>query len=182
MTEKQLLEMTRERGKNVTSAFPEVQLRLADGSMYEHPGKVSMVSGVIDQSTGTVSVRADFSNPDHLLKSGGTGSIIIPNDMANAIIIPQKCVSEVQNKKFVYTVGKDNKVKYTEIKIKPLDDGNDFIVTDGLKVGDRYVTNGIAKLSDGMEIEPITPEKYQQIINEQAKAMTAGDIVNAMKK
>ena len=174
--------MTREKGKNVTSAFPEVRLRLADGSMYEHPGKVSMVSGVIDQSTGTVSVRADFSNPDHLLKSGGTGSIIIPNDMANAIIIPQKCVLEVQNKKFVYTVDKDNKVKYTEITVTPIDDGTDFIVTDGLNIGDRYVTNGITKLSDGMEIVPITPEKYQQIINEQAKSMTAGDIVGAMKK
>ena len=55
-------------------------------------------------------------------------------------------------------------------------------VTDGLKTGDKYVTNGITKLSDGMEIVPITPERYQQKIDEQAKAMTAGDIVGAMKK
>ena len=55
-------------------------------------------------------------------------------------------------------------------------------MTDGLKVGDRYVTNGITKLNDGMEIVPITPERYKQKIEEQAKAMSAGDIVGAMKK
>ena len=97
-------------------------------------------------------------------------------------MIPQSCVSEVQNKKFVYVLGKDNKVVYTEIKVDPQNDGNNYIVTDGLKVGDKYVTNGITKLNDGMVIVPITPERYQQKIQEQAKEMTAGDIVGAMKK
>jgi membrane fusion protein (multidrug efflux system) len=97
-------------------------------------------------------------------------------------VIPQNCVSEVQNKKFVYLLGQDNKVKYSEIKVDPQTDGNNYVVTEGLKAGDKYVTNGITKLSDGMEIVPITPEKYQQKIDEQAKAMSAGDIVDAMKK
>ena len=70
----------------------------------------------------------------------------------------------------------------SEIKVDPQNDGNNYIVTDGLKAGDKYVTNGVTKLSDGMEIVPITPERYQQKISEQAKAMSAGDIVNAMKK
>ena len=73
-------------------------------------------------------------------------------------------------------------MKYTEIKVESQNDGNNYIVTDGLKVGDKYVTNGITKLNDGMEIVPITPERYQQKIQEQAKAMSAGDIVDAMKK
>ena len=64
----------------------------------------------------------------------------------------------------------------------PQNDGKTYIVTDGLKPGDKYVTNGITKLNDGMEIVPITPEKYQQKIQDQAKAMSAGDIVGAMKK
>ena len=97
-------------------------------------------------------------------------------------MIPQACVSEVQNKKFVYILDKDNKVKYTEIQVDPQTDGNNYIVTAGLKVGDKYVTNGITKLNDGMEIVPITPERYKQKIDEQAKAMSAGDIVDAMKK
>ena len=113
---------------------------------------------------------------------GGSGSIVIPHSNSSAIVIPQACVSEVQNKKFVYTLGKDNKVNYTEIQVAPQNDGKNYVVTDGLKVGDKYVTNGITKLSDQMEIVPITPERYQQKIQEQAKAMSAGDIVGAMKK
>ena len=89
---------------------------------------------------------------------------------------------EVQNKKFVYVLGTDNKVSYTEITVDPQNDGNTYIVTGGLKVGDKYVTNGITKLTDRMEIVPITPERYQQKIGEQAKEMSAGDIVNSMKK
>lgn len=163
-------------------SLPPVKLQLADGSIYAHEGKVIKMSGVIDQATGTVQLIATFTNPEKLLKSGGAGTIIIPRVASSAIIIPQSCVSEVQNKKFVYTLGKDNKVKYTEIKVDPQNDGNSFIVTDGLKAGDKYVTNGITKLNDGMEIVPITPERYQQKIEEQAKAMSAGDIVGAMKK
>ena len=184
LTEKDALAMSQAEGgqKAAMGAIPNVQLQLADGSVYAHEGKVTKMSGVIDPATGSIQVIALFPNPEKLLKSGGSGAIIIPKSNSDAIIIPQACVSEVQNKKFVYTLGKDNKVKYTEIKVDPQNDGNNYIVTDGLKVGDKYVTNGITKLNDGMEIVPITPEKYQQKIDEQAKAMSAGDIVGAMKK
>ena len=180
MTEKDALEMSKS-GEGLQK-LPAVKLKLADGTIYGHDGKVTKMSGVIDAATGTVQMIAVFPNPEKLLKSGGSGSIVIPHDNASAIVIPQSCVSEVQNKKFVYTVGKDNKVKYTEIKVSPQDDGVNYVVTDGLKVGDKYVTNGITKLNDGMEIVQITPERYQQKSKEQAKAMSAGDIVNAMKK
>ena len=180
MTEKDALEMSKS-GEGLQK-LPAVKLKLADGTIYGHDGKVTKMSGVIDAATGTVQMIAVFPNPEKVLRSGGSGSIVIPHDNASAIVIPQSCVSEVQNKKFVYTVGNDNKVKYTEIKVSPQDDGVNYVVTDGLKVGDKYVTNGITKLNDGMEIVQITPERYQQKIKEQAKAMSAGDIVNAMKK
>ena len=162
--------------------LPSVKLQLADGSIYGHEGKVTKMSGVIDQATGSVQLIALFQNPEKLLKSGGAGTIIIPRLANDVIIIPQSCVSEVQNKKFIYLVGSDNKVKYSEIKVDPQNDGMNYIVTEGLKTGDKYVTNGITKLTDGMEIKPITPERYQQKISEQAKAMSAGDIVNSIKK
>jgi membrane fusion protein (multidrug efflux system) len=162
--------------------LPSVKLQLADGSIYGHEGKVTKMSGVIDQATGSVQLIALFQNPEKLLKSGGAGTIIIPRLANDVIIIPQSCVSEVQNKKFVYLLGSDNKVKYSEIKVDAQNDGVNYIVTEGLKTGDKYVTNGITKLTDGMEIKPITPERYQQKISEQAKAMSAGDIVGAMKK
>jgi membrane fusion protein (multidrug efflux system) len=164
------------------SSLPAVKLQLADGSIYPHEGRVTKMSGVVDAATGSVQLIASFANPEKTLKSGATGNIIIPRQNSSVIIIPQACVSEVQNKKFVYLLDKDNKVKYTEIQVDPQNDGNNYIVTGGLKAGDKYVTNGITKLSDGMEIVPITPERYEQKIAEQAKAMSAGDIVNAMKK
>jgi membrane fusion protein (multidrug efflux system) len=163
-------------------SLPSVKLKLADGTIYGHEGKVTKMSGVIDQATGSVQLIAMFQNPEKLLKSGGAGTIIIPRQATDAIIIPQSCVSEVQNKKFIYLLGSDNKVKYSEIKVDVQNDGMNYIVTEGLKTGDKYVTNGITKLTDGMEIKPITPERYQQKISEQAKAMSAGDIVNSIKK
>lgn len=168
VTEKQLLELTRS-GK-AANAFPAVRLKLADGSIYDHPGKVNAVSGVIDQASGSVSVRADFANPDRLLKSGGTGSILVPFIASGVIVIPQSATVEVQNKKFVYVLGKDNKVKYTEIEVNAQNDGDNYIVTSGLKVGDKYVTNGITKLTDGMEIQPLTPAQYQKNIEDAKEA------------
>ena len=178
LTEKEAMSMTQAS----LGEMPSVQLRLADGTIYNHEGKVTKMSGVIDAGTGSVQIIALFPNPEKLLKSGATGSIVIPKSNSSAIVIPQGCVSEVQDKKFIYLLGEGNKVKYSEIKVDPQNDGKNYIVTEGLKVGDKYVTNGITKLSDGMEIVPITPEQYEQKIKDQAKEMTAGDIVGAMKK
>lgn len=184
MTEKDMLAMGKNAGglTGAIEAMPAVKLKLADGTEYGQEGRVTKMSGVIDAATGSVQIIAVFPNPEKVLKSGGSGAIIIPKSNTDAIIISQGCVSEVQDKKFVYILDKDNKVKYTEIKVDPQNDGNNYIVTEGLKTGDKYVTNGITKLSDGMEIVPITPEKYQQKIKDQASAMSAGDIVGAMKK
>ena len=180
MTEKDVLAM--QKNGSDLSSLPAVKLLLADGTIYAHDGKIVKMSGVIDATTGSVQMIAVFPNPERLLKSGGSGSIVIPRVNSSAIIIPQSCVSEVQNKKFVYVLGSDNKVKYVEIKVDPQNDGNNYIVIDGLKPGDKYVTNGITKLTDGMEIVPITPEQYQKKISDAAREMTAGDIVGAMKK
>ena len=168
MTEKDMLELSKIAGgtQAAINAIPPVKLQLADGTVYGHEGKVTKASGVIDASTGSVQLIAHFQNPERLLKSGGSGSIVISKNDNPAIIIPQSCVSEVQDKKFVYVLGKDNKVKYTEITVDPQTDGLNFIVRSGLKPGDKYVTNGITKLSDGMEIVPITPEQYQKKIED----------------
>ncbi|MBQ3877410.1 MAG: efflux RND transporter periplasmic adaptor subunit [Prevotella sp.] len=184
MTEKDMLTLSKADGglKGAVEQFPSVKLQLADGSIYGYDGTVAAISGVIDQATGTVQLKARFPNPESLLKSGGSGTIIVPRQNTGAIVIPQSVVMEVQNKKFVYLLNDSNKVQYTEIKVDPQDDGVNYIVTEGLKVGDKYVTNGITKLNDQMEIVPITPQRYQEKIQEQAKAMTAGDIVNAMSK
>jgi len=177
LSESQILNMSKTSGsiQAAIAAFPAVKLQLADGSIYNHPGKVVKMSGVIDATTGAVSLIAHFANPEKLLKSGGAGSIVVPNDDNNAIVIPQEACSQVQDKIFVYVVTKDNKVKYSEIKVNPQDDGKNYIVTSGLHVGDRIVVKGITKLTDGQQIKPITVQRYNQKIAEAAKLGEAQD-------
>lgn len=171
MTEKDLLEMSKSAGSvsQAISEFPEVKLQLADGTIFNQPGHISNVSGVIDATTGSVQVIARFPNPQHLLKSGGSGTIIVPSISTNAIVIPQEWAMEVQNKIFVYVMNDKNKVKYTEITVDPQNDGKNFIVRSGLKAGDKIVTNGLTKLQDGMEIKPITSEAYKKKIEDAEK-------------
>ena len=188
MSEREILALTRPSGsaQAAIAAIPDVKLQLTDGSIYNHPGKVVKMSGVIDAATGSLSLIAHFANPERLLKSGGAGQIVIPSEEANAVIIPQEATSEVQNKIFVYVVGKDNKVKYTEITVNPQNDGKNYIVTSGLKPGDRYVSKGITSLNDGMEIKPITEEQYLKKIDDAAKLGekqgSASGFVDVMKK
>lgn len=187
MSESQVLNLTKTAG-NVNAALnalPAVKLQLADGTLYNHPGKIVKASGVIDPSTGSLSLIAHFANPERLLKSGGAGQIIIPNDNNAVIQVPQEACSEVQDKIFVYKVGKDNKVVYSEIKVNPQNDGNNYVVTSGLSVGDRIVVKGITKLTDGQNIKPITVEQYQKKLDNAAKLAesqgTAKGFIDAMK-
>ncbi|WP_455669603.1 efflux RND transporter periplasmic adaptor subunit [Phocaeicola sp.] len=173
MTEKQLLEMTKAGGtlKEQLEKMPAVELQLADGTTYNEKGRIDAVSGVIEQSTGSVSMRAVFPNTNNILRSGGTGNVVFPYTMNDVILIPQTATQEIQDKKFVYVVGADNKVKHTEITVSPLDNGKQYIVTGGLKAGDRIVVEGVQILKDGQEIKPITPAektaKFEQALKDQ---------------
>jgi len=179
MTEKDVLELTEshEGMAAAISAYPPVKFLLATGDYYDQEGKVVKASGVIDPSTGSTQMIARFANPKHLLKSGGSGSIVIPHIATDAIVIPQEAVAQVQDKYFVYIVGKDNKVSYSEVTIDPNDDGKNYIITSGLKKGDRIVVKGITALTDGMEITPLTEEQYAEKLKK-AAAMGAdqGDL------
>lgn len=174
MTEKELLALVRQGGttQEILDKMPEVELRLADGSIYPEKGKIETLSGVIEQTTGAVSVRATFSNKLNILRSGGTGSVMVPYTEENALIIPQKATYEIQDKKFVYLLTDSSVVKTTEIETFNLDDGQSYVVTAGLKAGDKIVIEGISSLRDGMTIKPITPAesaaKVKAITEQQA--------------
>ena len=175
MTEKDIMELTKTAGSASAAigSLPPVKLKLADGTMYGEAGAVVKMSGLVDPATGSVSMIARFSNPNRLLKSGGSGSIVIPHTSSNAILIPQSATVTVQDKLFVYKVDANNKIHYTEITVNPQTDGNNYVVLTGLKVGDKIVTNGLTKLQDQMQIKPITEEQYKKKMADAAKAGAA---------
>ncbi len=157
LTEKDLLDLSEKGGIDAgIKSMPAVNLVLADGSVYPYQGKVATVSGVIENTTGAASVRALFDNPNGTLRSGSTGQISIPVVNKNVIVIPQKATFEVQDKRFVYTLNDSNKTVTTRVTVQNLSDGKTFVVLDGLKPGDRVVTEGVGtKVRDGMTISPV---------------------------
>lgn len=173
LTEKNILEMTQGQ-KSLAQAIaemPEVELQLADGTVYPLKGKVATVSGVIDASTGASSVRARFANPDGVLRSGSTGQVLIPNHEENVIIIPQKATFEVQDRRFVYVLNDSNKTVSTPITVSPLNDGQNYIVTGGLEKGQRVVVEGVGtKVRPDMVITPVDmAERAAQLAQQQAQ-------------
>lgn len=163
MTEKQMLALTREKGGIVAAMdkMPAVKLQLADGSEYPLAGNVSAISGVIEAGTGSVQMRATFANPERVLRSGGAGAILVPVKSEGCILVPQKATYDIQNKKFVYVVGDDNKVTGREIEVLVQNDGQNYIVVKGLKAGERIVVEGVNQLKTGNVIKPITPAQAE---------------------
>jgi membrane fusion protein (multidrug efflux system) len=156
--EKDFLSLTKGlEGKNLQEKFtrlPEVSLVMADNSVYGVPGKIETASGLVDQQTGAVNVRATFPNPEGILRSGGSGLVRIPQKIDSVIIIPQKTSYELQGKYFVYLVGADNKVHNTEIQVIAGNLKDSYVVTSGLNAGDKIVLEGIASLRNDTEIKP----------------------------
>jgi len=158
LNEKDFLILTKGlEGKNLQEKFtklPDVSLILADNSAYEKTGRIETASGLVDQTTGAVNIRATFPNTEGLLRSGGSGMVRIPQHVESAIIIPQKTTYELQGKYFVYVVGSDNKVHNIEIEVMVGNLKDSYVVTSGLKVGDQIVLQGIASLRNDAEIKP----------------------------
>lgn len=157
MNEKQLLSFNKTfKGSNTVEKLknvPEVSLLLVDDSEYNVKGKIATINGLVNPQTGTTEFRAEFKNPEGLLRSGSTGIIRLPIEQKDVIVVPQNAVFEVQGKQMIYVVGKDNKVKSTIITTNGVS-GMNFIVTDGLSEGDVIVVEGASKLKDDMEIVP----------------------------
>ena len=181
MTERQLLSQIREGGsiKEILERMPDVQLQLIDGTMYADSGRVETISGVIDQTTGSVTMRALFPNKHNVLRSGSTGNVVFPNPMTDVIMIPQSATTEIQDKKFVFVVQPDNTLKNTEIQVFKLNDGKYYYVTEGLKAGDKVVMEGVQNLRDGAAITPITPAEKEAEYQKALKDQKEGNIQTA---
>ena len=163
MAENQMLDMVQQYGSlnNAIRQMPEVELIMSNGEKYEHTGKINAISGTISESTGAVSIRAVFNNRNHLLRNGGSGTIIIPMTLQNCMVIPQSATYELQDRVFVYKVV-DGKASSTEIHIAPQNNGVEYIVTDGLEVGDIIVAEGAGLIKEGTPIK-----SKNELLNEQ---------------
>lgn len=131
--------------------LPFVNLQLSDESLYSEKGKIQTISGIIDVSTGSANFRAEFPNKEGKLRSGASGKVIIPEQIAGAIIIPQKATFAQQDKVLVYKLQGDS-VKQTIVFVTEMPDGKNYVVTDGLADGDQIISDGIATLSDGKKV------------------------------
>jgi membrane fusion protein (multidrug efflux system) len=145
--------------------IPPVTLILADNSDYPQLGKIDMVDGQFDKNTGAITLRATFPNAGGTLRSGNTGKIRLGIQHNDAILVPQSATVEMQDKIFVFTLNKANKVNKMPITIIGKS-GTDYLIKDGVKSGDQIVLSGIDKLQEGQVIQPEkTTAKVAQIIN-----------------
>lgn len=153
MTEKQILALSRQNGSltDALKAMPEVKLLLSDGSEYQEKGHIDAISGMIDTSTGSVTLRAVFPNSKNILRSGSTGNIKFPYTKKNCMVIPQTATYELQDKVFVYKVV-DGKTQSTQVKVFEVNDGKEYIVESGLKMGDVIIAEGAGLLSNGISV------------------------------
>ncbi|WP_426279213.1 efflux RND transporter periplasmic adaptor subunit [Chryseobacterium sp. S-02] len=133
--------------------MPMVDLVIADNSIYPQKGKMSIVDGQFDKSTGAISVRAVFPNAGGTLRTGNTGRVRMPQLMSNAVVIPQESTFEIQDKTYVYVVGKDQKVTSKPVKISGKTE-NYYFISEGVKPGEKIVFTGIGMLKDGVSIKP----------------------------
>lgn len=176
MTENQLLGLIRQYGskEEALKNMGAIDLQLNDKSAYSHQGQIESISGVIDRSTGTVSLRAVFPNKEGLLHSGGAGNVIIPIQKMGALVIPQNATYEIQDKRYVYKVV-DGKAQSSQIQVTRVNGGKEFIVEEGLAQGDVIVSEGVGLLREGM---PVTLKGAQAI----APATTPADTENQTKE
>ncbi|MFR9650437.1 MAG: efflux RND transporter periplasmic adaptor subunit [Rikenellaceae bacterium] len=155
MAENDLLALIRNYGSSqkAIKEMPAVSLQLSDGSMYDQQGKIVSISGVINRSTGTVTLRADFKNPNGLLHSGATGNVVMPTHRDDVVVIPQGATYELQNKTYVYK-NVDGKASSTVVEVERINGGKSYIVNDGLAVGDQIITEGVSLLREGRAVAP----------------------------
>ncbi|HYW35264.1 MAG TPA: efflux RND transporter periplasmic adaptor subunit [Balneolaceae bacterium] len=162
MSEQQLLHMSEQVAKEgdhetlqqrITD-MPHVRLLLPDSTVYPHTGRLQLASGQISTTTGAASLKAIFSNPEGVLRSGSSGEVQIPDSLHSAIVVPKRATYEIQNKTFVYTVTDSNTVQSKSINIQPLSTKKLYVVSGGLKAGSRIVLEGINNLQDNMKISP----------------------------
>jgi len=131
-----------------------VNLVLSNNQVYQESGKIETFSGQANAQTGSFNVRASFPNPDRLLRSGASGTIQIPTNLKDVILIPQNATVELQDKRIALIVDKENKVKFVPIEVRAVPGGKYFVVDKGLNPNDKFLVKGVGIVTEGTQIKP----------------------------
>jgi membrane fusion protein (multidrug efflux system) len=130
----------------------QIELVLANGSKFPNPGKIAAIEAKFNNETGNIAFRADFPNPNGLLRHGQTGNVLINRVSSGAIVIPQRATFETLDKQYVYVIGEDDKVHQREIVVQEEKD-DIFVIKKGLDVNDKIVLEGIRQVHEGDKVE-----------------------------
>lgn len=150
--EKEIPRFTKMQQQGTKATDSIFTIALPDGSIYNQPGKITLLDRAVDPQTGTIKTRLEFNNPTNILKPGMTCNVRVKTQTNNAILISTKAITEQMGEYFVFVVGDSNKVSQTKIT-RGLRINDKTIVMDGLKVNERIVTDGIQKLKDGAKVK-----------------------------
>src|SRR5882724_4996594 len=135
-----------------------LQLLLADGTVYEHPGTIYFADREVNPATGAIRIAGVFANPNNLLRPGGYGRVrASAKTQSGALLVPQRAVTELQGSYQVAVVGSDDKVSIRPVTVGERV-GKLWIVTEGLKAGERVIVEGLMKVRDGATVKPVSAE------------------------
>lgn len=130
----------------------KIELKLANGEIFPQSGKIGAIEADFNNMTGNIPFRADFSNPDGLLRNGQTGTILIHRMLNNSLVIPQRATFPILDKRYAYVIDENNIVHQRYITIKSVLD-DIFVIDEGLEEGDKIIFEGIRQVRDGDKIE-----------------------------
>jgi len=154
ISEREYLTYQRMKAEGKMKGGAQLELILADGSTFPEKGRLIIADRAVDLKTGTLSLVTEFPNPKALLRPGQFGRIRFAAVVAeNALLVPQKAVTEIQSTKEVYVVGADNKVALRSVTLGDRV-GQDFIITEGVKAGERIIVEGLQKARPGSSVNP----------------------------
>lgn len=149
----------------------DIALKLANGETFQFPGKIRAIEAKFNNETGNIPFRADFPNPEGLLRHGQTGTVLLPVAWKGAILIPQRATFEVLDKRYVYVLDKEDVVHQREIVVDNHELEDLFVVKKGLGVGDRIILEGMRQIHEGQKVtyEVCPPEKVMEMLKNHAE-------------
>ena len=154
LSENQILDYIRQAGSQEAflREMPDVELLMSDGEKFDGKGRIDAVSGIVDQGTGSVRMRAKYPNHGRLLRSGGTATVVVPTKLDDCIVIPQTATYEIQERVFVFKVEDGKAVSYP-VKVYKLNNGSDYVVQSGLEEGDVIIAEGAGLVREGTPVK-----------------------------